>query len=244
MIPATSYPPEISSDRAVKAITTAVDVTVASGKRFEISESSELSNKIKGEGTLVLSAGKTYTISDALSINIENNGTISGNATINGNFTNAGAGSVTGTLTAGGNVTDTGGTINAITFTGTGDKTFTPQNSGYTTITVNKGSGTLTVSNALQAQNLTLTAGDVLFEGDVTVDTDFATTDNITFADGAYTLRAKTITTVSISAQNNNATSLTLQSDDGDIIIGYTDAETPMYKYDETIAEMEYQKRT
>lgn len=30
----------------------------------------------------------------------------------------------------------------------------------------------------------------------------------------------------------------------GDIIIGYTDAETPMYKYDETIAEMEYQKRT
>jgi len=31
---------------------------------------------------------------------------------------------------------------------------------------------------------------------------------------------------------------------DGDIIIGYTDAETPMYKYDETIAEMEYQKRT
>ena len=31
---------------------------------------------------------------------------------------------------------------------------------------------------------------------------------------------------------------------DGDIIIGYTDAETPMYKYDEVIAEMEYQKRT
>ena len=31
---------------------------------------------------------------------------------------------------------------------------------------------------------------------------------------------------------------------DGDIIIGYTDSETPMYKYDETIAEMEYQKRT
>lgn len=31
---------------------------------------------------------------------------------------------------------------------------------------------------------------------------------------------------------------------DGDIIIGYNDAETPMYKYDETIAKMEYQKRT
>ncbi|MCR4899200.1 MAG: hypothetical protein K5907_00090, partial [Treponema sp.] len=220
IIPATSYEPTVSSDAAVKSIITAVDITVAAGTKFEITEGTALSDKIKGAGTLVLSSGKTYTMPDPLTINIENNGTISGDATINGNFSNTGTGSVAGTVTVSGNVDHSGGTINSLVFTGTGDKTFTPQNTGYTTITVNKESGTLTVSDALQAQNLTLTAGDVLFAGNVTVDTDFATTHNITFADGTYTLSAKTITAASISAQNNNETSLTLQSDDGDIIIG------------------------
>ena len=34
-----------------------------------------------------------------------------------------------------------------------------------------------------------------------------------------------------------------LLKDNGDIILGYTDAQTPMYKYDAVIAKMEYQKR-
>ena len=34
-----------------------------------------------------------------------------------------------------------------------------------------------------------------------------------------------------------------LLKDGGDIILGYTDAQTPMYKYDAVIAKMEYQKR-
>ncbi|MBR3645034.1 MAG: hypothetical protein IKN54_01320 [Lachnospiraceae bacterium] len=115
-----------------------------------------------------------------------------------------------------------------ITFSGNEDQTLTPQNAVYKKIIVDKTDGILTVSGNLQAENLTLADGKVKFGGDVTIwngsaykDAIFSTTDNIIFPDGTFTLKANSITTAgSIVCENNGTTSLTLQSDNGDIVIG------------------------
>ena len=115
-----------------------------------------------------------------------------------------------------------------ITFSGNEDQTLTPQNAVYKKIIVDKTGGILTVSGNLQAENLTLADGEVKFGGDVTIwdgsaykDASFSTTDNIIFPDSTFTLKANSITTAgSIVCENNGTTSLTLQSDNGDIVIG------------------------
>ena len=70
-----------TTDAIVNSITFNGDssVEVASGGKLEITkDNTTLNPKISGEGTLVLSSGKTYTIpvGQTFEINIENNGTL------------------------------------------------------------------------------------------------------------------------------------------------------------------------
>ena len=79
-----------------------------------------------------------------------------------------------------------------VTFSGTGTQTLTPQPQVYQSITVNKSSGRLSVKGDLQAKTLSVTSGEILFEGNLTLkdgssfqDVDFSgSSGKITFTGG------------------------------------------------------------
>ena len=79
-----------------------------------------------------------------------------------------------------------------VTFSGTGTQTLTPQPQVYQSITVNKSSGSLLVKGDLQAKTLSVTSGEILFEGNLTLkdgssfqDVDFSgSSGKITFTGG------------------------------------------------------------
>lgn len=79
-----------------------------------------------------------------------------------------------------------------VSFRGTGTQTLTPQPLVYQSITVNKSSGSLLVKGDLQAKTLSVTSGEILFEGNLTLkdgssfqDVDFSgSSGKITFTGG------------------------------------------------------------
>lgn len=79
-----------------------------------------------------------------------------------------------------------------VSFRGTGTQTLTPQPQVYQSITVNKSSGSLLVKGDLQAKTLSVTSGEILFEGNLTLkdgssfqDVDFSgSSGKITFTGG------------------------------------------------------------
>ena len=64
---------------------------------------------------------------------------------------------------------DTNNYTGSVTFSGTGTQTLTPQPQVYQSITVNKSSGSLLVKRDLQAKTLSVTSGEILLEGDLTL---------------------------------------------------------------------------
>lgn len=80
-----------------------------------------------------------------------------------------------------------------VTFSGTGTQTLTPQPQVYQSITVNKSSGRLSVKGDLQAKTLSVTSGEILLAGNLTLtdgssfqDVDFSgSSGKITFTGGA-----------------------------------------------------------
>ena len=168
--------PTINSAASVKSISLAAStsVTVAASKSLTISEGCELDEKITGAGKLILASGENYTVAadSTININVENNGSLSstGAATFSRDFTNSGSATFTGGISVSGNLTDTGTDLSGpITFTGTSNQTFTPRNTIYPNITVNKSERRLTVDGDLQVTNLTLTDGAVTFGGNPTL---------------------------------------------------------------------------
>lgn len=79
-----------------------------------------------------------------------------------------------------------------VTFSGTGTQTLTPQTQVYQSITVNKSSGSLLVNGDLQAKTLSVTSGEILLAGNLTLtdgssfqDVDFSgSSGKITFTGG------------------------------------------------------------
>lgn len=168
-------------------------VTTSDSTTINISDGQKIDEKITGDGKLVLASGKNYTIppSTTIRIDIENDGSLSstGAVTFSGDFTNSGTGTAsfdgsvtvskkltntgsatfTGGLYIAGDLEGTGSLTGAITFNGTGDQTFSPNNVIYSGITVDKSAGTLSVYSSLQVTNLTLTSGAVSINGDLTL---------------------------------------------------------------------------
>lgn len=212
------------------SLATVTSVTAADSTTINITEGQEIDEKIIGAGKLVLASGKNYTIppSTTIGIDIENNGSLSstGAVTFSGDFTNSGTGTAsfdgsvtvskkltnigaatfTGGLSIAGDLEDTGSLTGAITFNGTTNQTFTPNNVIYPGITVDKSAGTLSVNSSLQVTILTLTSGAVSIDGNLTLldGTDYQNYDfssvagTLTFTGGSSAsprvLKAATIT--------------------------------------------------
>ena len=68
-----------------------------------------------------------------------------------------------------------------VTFSGTGTQTLTPQTQVYQSITVNKSSGSLLVNGDLQAKTLSVTSGEILLAGNLTL-TDGSSFQNVDFS--------------------------------------------------------------
>ena len=165
----------LSDSLSVEALTLlpSTSVTAAASTTINITEGQEIDEKITGAGKLVLASGKNYTIppSTTIGIDIENNGSLSstGAVTFSGDFTNTGSATFTGGLSIAGDLEGTGSLTGAITFNGTTNQTFTPNNVIYPGITVDKSAGTLSVENSLQVTTLTLTSGAVSINGNLTL---------------------------------------------------------------------------
>ena len=155
------------------SLANATSVTAAASTTINITGDQEIDEKITGPGKLVLASGKNYTIppSTTIRINIENNGTLASTGTVSfsGDFTNTGSATFTGGLSIAGDLEDTGSLTGAITFNGTGDQTFSPNNVIYSGITVDKSAGSLSVDSSLQVTTLTLTSGAVSINGNLTL---------------------------------------------------------------------------
>ena len=235
---------------ATGAVTFSKDYTNKGTATFDVASS------IAGNFVNDSSSSATFTGGLSVSGNFTDSGTaFSGDITLNGTdsqifkggtatpgydvIINKSSGSVefTNSLTLNSLDTSTNSYTGNITFNGTGTQTITPQSGIYKSITVNKTSGNLTISDDLQTESLTLSAGAVSFGGNLTLwdgtnysDANFTTTSDINFTGGTSssprTLKAKSITTAGSIICSDGATAgsgnscLKLQTTNGNISIG------------------------
>lgn len=113
-----------------------------------------------------------------------------------------------------------------VTFSGTGTQTLTPQTQIYQSITVNKSSGSLLVNGDLQAKTLSVTSGEILLAGNLTLtdgssfqDVDFSSSSGkITFTGGTSStpriLKAGNITLSDEIYTSNSTDYLKLEASD------------------------------
>ncbi|MBR3646734.1 MAG: hypothetical protein IKN54_09985, partial [Lachnospiraceae bacterium] len=168
IIPVSGNYPIVSSSAAVKSIETSSTVSVNENVRFEIKQGSEISNKITGDGTLVLSSGNSFTIpvGQTFNINIENNGTLepsssSGTVSFGKNFVNNGTLSNFGASVS---VSIAGNFNNERTSTISGAVQITGDLTNNSSITFN---GAVTVGGKVTNNNTAIFASATTISGDL-----------------------------------------------------------------------------